>query len=186
MDYQEQIDEIVSTAKLGDLIEFSYPVGYSHWAVYDEDGFVLHFAVADEGHLMNTFRMHLQSVLPVCGDMLLGETKIRRVPLGEVNVPKGAHISISNNRHAYKPSDPDRMRQRRDALLDEKFSYHLLSLNCEHFATFVRFGKAVCNQIPGRDKNKECEYATGVFQDIVSSKSTEGDLFKGAHCSGEH
>lgn len=38
----------MSTAKFGDLIEFSYPIGYSHWGVYDEDGHVIHFAVAGE------------------------------------------------------------------------------------------------------------------------------------------
>lgn len=44
-----QVENIVSTANLGDLIEFSYPIGYSHWAVYDQDGYVLHFAVAGMG-----------------------------------------------------------------------------------------------------------------------------------------
>lgn len=46
-----QIEEIVSTAQFGDLIEFAYPIGYSHWGVYDEDGFVIHFAVAGENCL---------------------------------------------------------------------------------------------------------------------------------------
>ncbi|XP_056131270.1 phospholipase A and acyltransferase 2 [Lampris incognitus] len=178
MDYQEQIDEIVSTAKFGDLIEFSYPIGYSHWGVYDEDGCVIHFAVADEGRLMSNVRTYLQTVLPVCGDLLLGETRIRRMPLDAVNVPKGSHVLISNNRHACRPSSAKEMKQRRDALLDEEFPYRLFTLNCEHFATFVRYGKAVCNQIPGRVKNKECEEATGVFQDIVTCKSISQDLFK--------
>ncbi|KAM9429302.1 uncharacterized protein ACWYII_017453 [Salvelinus alpinus] len=31
--------------KFGDLIEFSYPIGYSHFGVYDEDGHIIHFAV---------------------------------------------------------------------------------------------------------------------------------------------
>lgn len=43
-----QVQGIVSTAKFGDLIEFSYPIGYSHWGVYDEGGYVIHFAVAGE------------------------------------------------------------------------------------------------------------------------------------------
>ena len=38
----------MSTAQFGDLIEFIYPIGYSHWGVYDEDGYVIHFAVAGE------------------------------------------------------------------------------------------------------------------------------------------
>lgn len=105
------------------------------------------FFLSDEGELMGNVRSYLQTIFPVCGDLLLGETKIRRVPVGEVNVPKGAHVLISNNRHAFTPSSPEDMRLRRDSLLDHKFQYHLFNLNCEHFATFVRYGKAVCNQV---------------------------------------
>ncbi|XP_029291836.1 HRAS-like suppressor 2 [Cottoperca gobio] len=172
MDFLEQVEEIASTAKFGDLIEFCYPIGYSHWGVYDEDGYVIHFAVADEGHLMSSIRSSLQRFFPVCGDLLLGETRIRRVPLAEVNVPKGVHVLISNNRHAFTPSGSEDMRQRCDALLDQDFPYQLFSLNCEHFATFVHYGKAVCNQIPTRPKNVECVEATATFKDIVSSKET--------------
>ncbi len=96
---------------------------------------------------MNSIRTSLQTWFPVCGDLLIGETRIRRVPLGEVNVPKGVHVMISNNRHAFTPSAPEDMRQRCDALLDQDFPYNLFTLNCEHFATFVRYGKAVCNQV---------------------------------------
>jgi len=41
-----QVEQVVSSAQFGDLIEFSYPIGYSHWGVYDGDGYVIHFAVA--------------------------------------------------------------------------------------------------------------------------------------------
>lgn len=109
--------------------------------------FFIHSHSVEEGQLMSSVRTSLQTIFPVCGDLLLGETRIRRVPLGEVNVPQGAHVLISNNRHAFTPSAPKEMRLRRDALLDQDFSYHLFNLNCEHFATFVRYGKAVCNQV---------------------------------------
>ncbi|XP_034551014.1 phospholipase A and acyltransferase 2-like [Notolabrus celidotus] len=172
MDYKEQVEEVLSTAKFGDLIEFSYPIGYSHWGVYDEDGFVIHFAVAEEGKLMNKVRTSLQSWFPVCGDLLLGGTKIRRMPLGEVTVPEGAHVFIANNGHAFRATAPEDMRKRRDALIDKELGYKLTSLNCEHFATFIRYGKAVCNQIPAKSKNVECEEATTTFQEIVDSKES--------------
>lgn len=41
-----QVVEIEASAHFGDLIEFSYPIGYSHWGVYDGDGHIIHFAVA--------------------------------------------------------------------------------------------------------------------------------------------
>lgn len=96
---------------------------------------------------MSTIRNTLQVMFPVCGDLLLGETMIRRVPLAEVNVPKGVHASISNNCHSFEPSAPEDMRLRCSALLGQVFQYHLLSFNCEHFATYVRYGKAICNQV---------------------------------------
>ncbi|XP_074536803.1 phospholipase A and acyltransferase 2-like [Halichoeres trimaculatus] len=176
MEYHEQIEEIISTAKFGDLIEFSYPIGYSHWGVYDGDGYVVHFAVAEEGKFMNRVRTSLQAWFPVCGDLLLGSTKIRRMPVGEVTVPQGAHAYISNNGHAFRASDPVEMRKRRDALLDQQLTYKLLNLNCEHFATFIRYGKSVCNQIPGKAKNVECEEATETFQKIVDTGKTDENV----------
>ncbi|XP_023664460.1 uncharacterized protein [Paramormyrops kingsleyae] len=121
----------------------------------------------DEGELKKRLRQSLQTMFPVCGDLLLGETQIRRQLLSEVNVPTGAQVMISNNRHARTSSLIAEMRQRRDALLHKELNYNLFALNCEHFATFIRYGQAVCNQIPGRSKNTECESATKVFQDIV-------------------
>ncbi|XP_041656188.1 phospholipase A and acyltransferase 2-like [Cheilinus undulatus] len=170
MDYKEQLEDIVATAKFGDLIEFSYPIGYSHWGVYDEDGHVIHFAVAEEGQFMNMVRTRLQTLLPVCGDLLLGFTKIRRMPIEEVTVPTGAHAFINNNKHAFRASCPEDIRKRRDALVDREFQYNLLFLNCEHFATFIRYGKAVCNQIPAKAKNVECQHATEIFQKVVTDK----------------
>lgn len=96
---------------------------------------------------MNRVRTSLETIFPVCGDLLLGQTRIRKVPLSEVKVPNGAHIMISNNRHFFTPSAPEAMRRRCHALLDETLTYNLLYLNCEHFATFIRYGKAVCNQV---------------------------------------
>ncbi|XP_062855663.1 phospholipase A and acyltransferase 4-like [Trichomycterus rosablanca] len=167
MDYKEQAAELEASAQFGDLIEFLYPIGYSHWGVYDGDGYVIHFAVADETNLMNSFRNCLQAMFPVCGDLLLGETCIRRQLLTDVNVPKGARLSVNNTCHGLEPSELLEIKKRRDVLLDRELPYKIFTLNCEHFATYVRYGKSVCNQIPKRAKNKECAEATKVFADIV-------------------
>ncbi|KAF5889073.1 death effector domain-containing protein-like, partial [Clarias magur] len=146
MEYKDQVADIEASAHYGDLIEFSYPIGYSHWGVYDGDGHVVHFAVADESQLMQKFRGYLQTMFPVCGDLLLGETRIRRQHLAEVNVPKGAQLLVSNTKHELQPSEYENMKQRLDSLLDKQLPYKLFTQNCEHFATFVRYGKSVCNQ----------------------------------------
>ena len=108
---------------------------------------VVSLALSEEGQLKNRIRTSLETFFPVCGDLLLGQTRIRRVPLCEVKVPKGAHLMISNNRHLFTASAPEAMRRRCDALLDVTLNYNLLYLNCEHFATFIRYGKSVCNQV---------------------------------------
>ncbi|NP_001116735.1 uncharacterized protein LOC561916 [Danio rerio] len=167
MDYQEQVENVISSAQLGDLIEFAYPIGYSHWGVYEGDGYVVHFAVADESKVMSKFRGFLQTIFPACGDLLLGETKIRRQLLSEVNVPKGAIVSVSNSQHDLQPSPPEEIRGRLNGLVNKEFTYKLLTFNCEHFATFVRSGKAVCNQIPGKEKDNECVEATKLFSLFV-------------------
>ncbi|XP_030641012.1 phospholipase A and acyltransferase 3-like [Chanos chanos] len=175
MDYTEKVNNIVATAQFGDLIEFAYPERwpylkwYSHWGVYDGDGYVIHFAAPDEGEVMKRFRNLLSLMqLPFFGDLLLGETKIRRQLLSDVKVPRGANVSISNNRHARRPSAEAEMRQRRDALLDKVLKYDLLTLNCEHFATFVRYGESICNQVPFRAKNTELKEATEKFKHLSS------------------
>ncbi|XP_012689957.2 phospholipase A and acyltransferase 2-like [Clupea harengus] len=167
MEYHQQIQYIVDNGRFGDLIEFSFPVGFSHWGVYDGEGHVTHFAVADEAKSMKKFRDFLQKVVPLSGDILLGVTKIRRQPIAEVNVPKGASVMISNNRHTYRPCQKSEIKQRQDALLGKDLHYKLFSLNCEHFATFVRYGVAVCNQIPARTKNKKSKEATQTFQRLM-------------------
>ncbi|KAM9778163.1 phospholipase A and acyltransferase 2-like isoform 1-T1 [Syngnathus typhle] len=169
MDLEAQIEEISSKAKFGDLIEFSFPIGYSHWAVYDDDGHVIHLPVTDELMLMRTAQA-VHKVLASRGKLMQDATRICRVPISEVTLPRGTQIRINNNRHAFTPSSPEEIRRRRDALEDVELVYNYLVLNCEHFATFVRYGKAICNQILTKPQNRETKSATKVFRNIVDSK----------------
>ncbi|KAL7851494.1 hypothetical protein AOLI_G00218500 [Acnodon oligacanthus] len=171
MDGSAEIGDIVCCGQFGDLIEFSYPIGFSHWGVYEGEGHIVHFAVEDENELQRRFRVHvLQRVFPSSGNILLGHTKVRREHITQVPLPKGAHIKISNNCHHSPASTATDMRRRMYGLLDEVLDYNLLTHNCEHFATFVRYGVAMCNQIP-LHKDKEQRTATTLFQDIISKKS---------------
>nr|XP_049613635.1 phospholipase A and acyltransferase 4 isoform X2 [Syngnathus scovelli] len=169
MDLEAQIEEISSKAKFGDLIEFSFPVGYSHWAVYDDDGHVIHLAVTDEVMLMRSAQA-FHKVMARRGELMKDTTRICRVPISEVTLPRGTRILINNNRHAFTPSSPEEIRRRRDALEDVELVYNYFVLNCEHFATFVRYGKAICNQILTKPQNRETKSATKVFRHIVDSK----------------
>ncbi|XP_078143216.1 phospholipase A and acyltransferase 1-like [Centroberyx gerrardi] len=144
-----QIDKNVSTAETGDLIEFAYPgTGFSLWGVYDGDGHVIHFGVADENLMQSLWRSFLQQMVQhSSGNRLLKRTKIRRQPITQIKVAPGTRIKVNNNKHRLSPSPQELMRHRCDTFLDQEFTYDLLNFNSEHFATFVRYGHAVCNQV---------------------------------------
>ncbi|KAJ8370110.1 hypothetical protein SKAU_G00101380 [Synaphobranchus kaupii] len=123
--------------------------------------------IKDEGELQSRFRRVVQTLIPFVGDILIGMTKIRQQLIADVNVPAGAHVMINNSRHGLRPSPEAEMRRRRDALLEQEFRYDVLRLNCEHFATFVRFGQAACSQIPGKKNDNVCKEATEKFQRFI-------------------
>uniref|UniRef100_A0A3P8UPI0 LRAT domain-containing protein n=1 Tax=Cynoglossus semilaevis TaxID=244447 RepID=A0A3P8UPI0_CYNSE len=111
----------------GDLIEFANPwLGLSLWAVY-----------AGEGQNM-TQKSN--------GDRVLKQTKVCIQRITELKLPAGTRIRVNNNKHNLAPSQPEWMKYRCDTLLQQEFKYDLLSFNSEHFATFIRYGQAVCNQ----------------------------------------
>ncbi|KAI4878170.1 hypothetical protein NFI96_011612, partial [Prochilodus magdalenae] len=167
------IGDIIRCGQFGDLIEFSYPIGFSHWGVYEGDGHILHFAVAEEDELQRMFREKvLQRVFPSSGNILLGHTKVRREHITQVPVPRGAHIKISNGRHHGPACTATDMRRRMFGLLEEDLEYNLLTLNCEHFATFVRYGVAMCNQVRPCGRARTGQYSDttlceGAFRDTT-------------------
>ncbi|XP_071393930.1 phospholipase A and acyltransferase 4-like [Centroberyx affinis] len=174
---EKQIDKNVSTAEIGDLIEFVYQgTGFSLWGVYDGDGHVIHFGVADENLMQRVCRSFLQQMVQhSSGDRLLKRTKIRRQPIAQIKVPLGTRIKVNNNKHRLSPSPQDLMRHRCDTFLDQEFTYDLLNFNSEHFATFVRYGRAVCNQIPFKKKDEEHTGATQTF-DLIMQQRMETEI----------
>ncbi|XP_059194577.1 phospholipase A and acyltransferase 2-like [Centropristis striata] len=150
-----QTDQSVSTAQIGDLIEFMNPwSGSSLWAVHVGEGRVVHFGAGDENMTQRACRSFIQLMVPKSkGDRVLRKTRICTQHITEIKVPVGTQIRVNNTKHNLVPSDVEMMTNRCETFLHQEFNYDLMNFNSEHFATFVRYGKAVSNQIPFKKKN---------------------------------
>lgn len=62
-------------------------------------------------------------------------------------MPPGTQIRVNNDKHNLVPSPQETMRLRCETFVHQEFKYDLMNFNSEHFATFVRYGRAVCNQV---------------------------------------
>ncbi|XP_071325543.1 phospholipase A and acyltransferase 4-like [Trachinotus anak] len=167
-----QIDQSVSTAEIGDLIEFMNPLlALSLWGVYVGEGLVIHFGVGDENMTQKACRSFLQQMVPKSnGDRALKKTRICTQRITDIKVPPGTRIRVNNNKHNLAPSPQETMRYRCETFLHQEFKYDLMNFNSEHFATFVRYGHAVCNQIPFKKKNEAHTDTTQTLQMIMQQR----------------
>ncbi|GAA6220723.1 retinoic acid receptor responder protein 3-like [Lates japonicus] len=167
-----QTDQSVSTAEIGDLIEFVNPwLGLSLWGVYVGEGHVIHFGVGDENMTQKACRSFLQQMAPKSsGDRVLKKTRICTQRITDIKVPPGTRIRVNNNKHNLVLSTQEAMRHRCETFLHQEFKYDLMNFNSEHFATFVRYGHAVCNQIPFKKKNEAHKDTTQTLQMIMQQR----------------
>lgn len=128
MDFREvalhdfgSVDDVLSSAKPGDLIEFKrYIVAYCHWAVYVGNGYVINYG-----------RPHPSRDL-VQKELLTA-------------VSDGDPCRINNHvkearKRKLKPFKSKKIVDRAVAQLGKEFPYFLLTNNCETFATKCRYG----------------------------------------------
>ncbi|TNN75655.1 HRAS-like suppressor 2 [Liparis tanakae] len=167
-----QMDPSVSSAEVGDLIEFVHPwSGLSLWGVYTGDGCVVHFGVGDENMVLRSCRSFLQQLVPKSnGDRVLRKTRICRQRIAEIRVPAGTRIRVNNNKHDLVPSPQEMMTNCCETFLHQEFTYDLVNFNSEHFATFVRYGRAVCTQIPFKKNNGAHLDTTQTLQMIIQQR----------------
>ncbi|XP_036930658.1 phospholipase A and acyltransferase 2-like [Acanthopagrus latus] len=168
-----RIDQTVSTAEVGDLIEFVHPwAGVSLWAVYVGEGHVIHFGVGDENLTQKVCRTLLQQMAPKKkADGMLRKTRICAQRITDIKVAPGTSIRVNNNKHNLVPSSQEMMRSRWETFLHQEFKYDLINFNSEHFATFVRYGEAVSNQIPFKKKNDTNKDTTQTLQMIMQQRT---------------
>uniref|UniRef100_A0A671WWX5 LRAT domain-containing protein n=1 Tax=Sparus aurata TaxID=8175 RepID=A0A671WWX5_SPAAU len=130
-----------TTPEPGDLIEI-FRGTYQHWAVYVGDGFVVHVTSPPDASnsLMSAptkkAMVRKQKLQEAVGD---NKWRINNI-LDKKYKPRRAHIIVE------------------EALLEvgKMMEYFVLSENCEHFATKLRYGKAESIQV------KQAATATGI------------------------
>ncbi|XP_067365531.1 phospholipase A and acyltransferase 4-like [Channa argus] len=169
---RRQIDQSMATAEIGDLIEFMNPwLGFSLWGVYAGENHVIHFGVEDENMTQKACRSFLQYMVPKSKrNCVLKKTKIRRQHTEELKVPPETRIRVNNSKHNLVPSSQEMMKHRCNTFLHQEFEFDLLNFNSEHFATFVRYGQAVCNQIPFKKNNDAHMDTTQTLQMIMQQR----------------
>ncbi|XP_076830306.1 uncharacterized protein LOC143476162 isoform X2 [Brachyhypopomus gauderio] len=123
--------------KVGDLIEIFRPV-YQHWAIYVGDGYVIHLAPPSEGPYAGA-----SSVMSVFYETGV----VKKEKLSEV-VGKDRYKINNLLDDKYKPHDISLILKQAHSLVGEKMPYSLISGNCEHFVTELRYGKPTSRQEP--------------------------------------
>ncbi|XP_037130532.1 phospholipase A and acyltransferase 4-like [Syngnathus acus] len=168
----QQVDKNVSAAEIGDLIEFVHPwLGVSLWGVYMGKGHVIHFGVGDENMTQKACRSLMQQMLPrKKGDGVLKKTTITSQPIADIRLPAGTRIRVNNDKHQLVPSITEQMMHRCHTFLHQQFKYDLINFNSEHFATFVRYGRAVCTQIPFQKMNGDHVDTTQTLELIMQQR----------------
>lgn len=170
-----QVDKSVQSAQIGDLIEFVLPwSGLSLWAVYVGEGHVMHFGVGDENTTQKACRSMMQLLMPKSkSGRMLKKTRICTQLISEIKVPAGTSIRINNHKHRLVPSPLDEVLHRCHTFHHQEFKYDIIKFNSEHFATFVRYGQALCNQISFKNKDNQANADTTQTLQMIMQQRTE-------------
>ncbi|XP_030224721.1 phospholipase A and acyltransferase 4 [Gadus morhua] len=120
----------------GDLIEI-FRGSYQHWAVYIGDGFVVHLAPPSE--VPGAGANSMMSVF--CENAL-----VKRAELWDVVGTDNWQINNTLD-DQYEPRAAYLVVQEALESVGNKLPYCVFQMNCEHFATELRYGKAQSRQV---------------------------------------
>ncbi|KAM8733230.1 phospholipase A and acyltransferase 4-like isoform 1-T4 [Acanthopagrus schlegelii] len=119
----------------GDLIEIAR-VAYLHWAVYVGDGYVVHVTLPPgvPGKVSSSFKCSSSK-----------KAMVRKQKLKEVVGNSKWKINNILDK-TYEPRPADDIVEEALMEVGKMMEYSVTSKNCEHFATKMRYGKAVSFQ----------------------------------------
>ncbi|CAF0735319.1 unnamed protein product [Adineta ricciae] len=135
-------EDLLSKAKPGDMIEFIRGA-YSHWAIYVDNGFVIHRWGDHDG---------IGKSVGFWGNFLtLSGTQFDKATILQSKVDDvlglGGKARINNYRDGqWKPLETDVILDKARRALNKE-GYNLVYDNCEHFATECRYGQASSRQV---------------------------------------
>ncbi|XP_032977109.1 phospholipase A and acyltransferase 4-like [Rhinolophus ferrumequinum] len=131
--------------KPGDLIEI-FHIGYWHWALYVGDGYVIHLAPPSEYP-----RAGSSSTFSALSSRAVVKRELLKDEVG------ACHSWVNNHSDKeYKPQPGNKIISSAKKEFGEEMEYSLLSGNCEHFVTSLKYGES---------RNLQC--ALGVVSDVL-------------------
>ncbi|XP_015276051.1 PREDICTED: HRAS-like suppressor 3 [Gekko japonicus] len=122
--------------KPGDLIEISR-VGYKHWAIYVGAGYVIHLAPKDD-----LAQASVNSIMSIPSEKAV----VKKELLWEIARSNACRVNNKYDRK-YQPLPAGQIVQEAESLLGKEVNYRVASQNCEHFATWLRYGTARSDQV---------------------------------------
>ncbi|NWU79616.1 HRSL1 enzyme, partial [Onychorhynchus coronatus] len=120
----------------GDLIEIKRPL-YQHWALYLGDGYVLNVTPVDEG---------APSLLVSTVSIFTRKAKVKKQLLKDVVENNDWKVNNKYDR-SRTPLPVREIIRRAESYIDMEVPYDVLSENCEHFVTMLRYGEGVSDQV---------------------------------------
>uniref|UniRef100_F7AT59 Phospholipase A and acyltransferase 4 n=1 Tax=Callithrix jacchus TaxID=9483 RepID=F7AT59_CALJA len=140
----------------GDLIEI-FHIGYEHWALYVGDGYLIHLAPPSEYPKAGS-----SSALSVLGSSAI--VKQERLE----DVVGGCHYHINDSLvREYRPRPIQVIINPAKQMVGWKMKYSIVSRNCEHFVTKLRYGKARCKQVERAKADKGVAMSLGSLAIII-------------------
>ncbi|NWH91896.1 HRSL1 enzyme, partial [Aegithalos caudatus] len=118
----------------GDLIEIDRPL-YQHWALYVGDGYVIH--VTDEG--ASSLSLSSSSISAT-------RAKVKKQLLKTVAQNDKWRVNNKYDR-SRTPLPVKEIIRRAEQWIGREVLYDVLSSNCEHFVTELRYGEGVSDQV---------------------------------------
>lgn len=120
---------IGSWPKPGDMIEIFHKI-YQHWAVYVGDGYVVHLTGVEHG-VSGIYHVGSGSGLSV-------NAMVKKEPLTKVTA--GCKYRVNNKYDKkIKPLPAKKIVHEAEKLVGKVINYNLITNNCEHFATKLRY-----------------------------------------------
>ncbi|XP_039620570.1 uncharacterized protein LOC120536313 [Polypterus senegalus] len=161
----ETIKAAVDPGKLnpGDLLSFSRGL-YEHWAVFAGDLQMVHVtgnkSIAAERYLMSLgpdedptedgFEEFMAELMNNSTSGKESSLVVIKKETFEIASVSGIGNAQYDNRHlanfTFSPFPPDEILNRLNKFINKSYPYSLLTQNCEHFATFARYGIAISDQ----------------------------------------
>ncbi|XP_006149860.1 retinoic acid receptor responder protein 3-like [Tupaia chinensis] len=124
--------------KPGDLIEI-FRFGYEHWAIYVGDGYVIHLAPPILGDFLGAGSSSLFSVLS--STAVVKQERLKDV-VGNCDYQINNYLD-----HRYRPRPVEEIISSAKEKVGKKMEYSVLTKNCEHFVTDLRYGTSWSKQV---------------------------------------